>query len=63
MAEAVPEVRVIGSGGVGRPEDIVALSETGTVGVIVGKALYAGTVDLREAIQCLASIPGSGSRR
>jgi phosphoribosylformimino-5-aminoimidazole carboxamide ribotide isomerase len=60
MAEAVPEVDVIASGGVGRVEDIVALAETGTVGVIVGKALYAGTVDLGEAIQRLAA--GSGSR-
>jgi phosphoribosylformimino-5-aminoimidazole carboxamide ribotide isomerase len=55
MAEAVPELGVIASGGVGAPGDILALATTGTVGVIVGKALYAGTVDLAEAIDTLAA--------
>jgi phosphoribosylformimino-5-aminoimidazole carboxamide ribotide isomerase len=55
MAEAVPEVGVIASGGVGRPGDILDLSSTGTVGVIVGKAIYTGNVDLAEAIRSLAA--------
>ncbi len=53
MAEAVPEVGVIASGGVGQPQDILDLAHTGTVGVIVGKAIYTGAVDLAAAIASL----------
>jgi phosphoribosylformimino-5-aminoimidazole carboxamide ribotide isomerase len=55
MAEAVPDVAVIASGGVGAPGDILALVNTGAVGVIVGKAIYTGNVDLAEAIKALAA--------
>jgi phosphoribosylformimino-5-aminoimidazole carboxamide ribotide isomerase len=44
---------VIASGGVGRLEDIVALrglESEGVVGVIVGRALYTGSIRLAEAI-------------
>jgi phosphoribosylformimino-5-aminoimidazole carboxamide ribotide isomerase len=40
---------VIASGGIGRPEDISAVARTGAAGVIVGRALYDGRVDLVEA--------------
>jgi phosphoribosylformimino-5-aminoimidazole carboxamide ribotide isomerase len=53
MAQAVPSVGVIASGGVGQPRDILDLAQTGTVGVIVGKAIYTGNVDLAAAIQSL----------
>ncbi len=55
MAEAVPSVAVIASGGVGKPADILDLTETGTVGVIVGKAIYTGNVDLAQAIHAVAA--------
>ena len=55
MAEAVPEVAVIASGGVARIGDVLELAHTGTVGVIVGKAIYTGDVDLAEAIQAIAA--------
>ena len=55
MAEAVPSVAVIASGGVGRPQDILDLASTGTVGVIVGKAIYTGNVDLAASIAALAA--------
>jgi phosphoribosylformimino-5-aminoimidazole carboxamide ribotide isomerase len=45
---------IIASGGVSSLEDIRrirALEEKGVVGVIVGKALYEGTIDLPEAIR------------
>jgi phosphoribosylformimino-5-aminoimidazole carboxamide ribotide isomerase len=54
MAEAVPDVAVIASGGVGALRDVLALASTGTVGVVVGKAIYTGDVDLGEAIQAVA---------
>lgn len=50
MASAVG-ADVIASGGVGNVQHIKELSDTGVEGVIVGKALYAGTVDLKEAIK------------
>ena len=60
MAEAVPGVAVIASGGVGALDDVLELAGTGTVGVIVGKAIYTGNVDLREAIQALAALADTG---
>jgi phosphoribosylformimino-5-aminoimidazole carboxamide ribotide isomerase len=63
MAEAVPDVAVIASGGVGAPGDILELARTGTVGVIVGKAIYTGNVDLAEAIQALRARQAEGSNR
>jgi len=55
MAEAVPEVGVIASGGVAQLADILELAQTGTVGVIVGKAVYTGNVDLAEAISAVTA--------
>lgn len=42
---------VIASGGVSRVEDVRRLVETGAEAVIVGRALYEGTVGLAEAIE------------
>jgi phosphoribosylformimino-5-aminoimidazole carboxamide ribotide isomerase len=55
MAEAVP-VPVIASGGVASLEDIGRLQTevAGIEGVIVGKALYEGRIDLRAAVSTLA---------
>jgi phosphoribosylformimino-5-aminoimidazole carboxamide ribotide isomerase len=61
MAEAVPDVAVIASGGVGALGDVLELANTGTVGVIVGKAIYTGNVDLAEAIRALAARQPEGS--
>lgn len=47
MRKAVPEVQLIASGGVGSLEHIRALAQIdGLYGVIVGKALYDGKMDL-----------------
>lgn len=42
---------VIASGGISRLEDIERLREAGAEAAIVGRALYEGTVDLREAMR------------
>lgn len=63
MAEAVPSVAVIASGGVGKPADILELAATGTVGVIVGKAIYTGNVDLAEAIQALRALASQNGQK
>lgn len=50
MASSV-NADVIASGGVGSIEHIKELIPTGVEGVIVGRALYTGNVDLTEAIK------------
>ncbi|MFN8636404.1 MAG: 1-(5-phosphoribosyl)-5-[(5-phosphoribosylamino)methylideneamino]imidazole-4-carboxamide isomerase [Chloroflexota bacterium] len=60
MAEAVPEIAVIASGGVGALQDVLDLAATGTVGVIVGKAIYTGNVDLGEAIRAVTTGQNAG---
>lgn len=62
LAEAV-SIPIIASGGVSTIQDIenlLPLEAFGVVGVITGKALYAGTLDLRDAIRLTAKKP-SGS--
>ncbi len=44
-------VETIASGGVKDIEDIEALMDSGIDGVIIGKAFYEGTIDLREAFR------------
>ncbi len=53
LAEAV-SIPVIASGGVSTIEDIknlLPLEEAGVIGVITGRALYSGTLNLKEAIK------------
>ncbi|WP_250544998.1 1-(5-phosphoribosyl)-5-[(5-phosphoribosylamino)methylideneamino]imidazole-4-carboxamide isomerase [Synechococcus sp. LA31] len=55
MAEA-SSIPVIASGGIGRLEDILSLlsiAPLGVEGVIVGRALYDGAVDLAEALEAI----------
>ena len=49
MAAAV-DVAVIASGGVTRDSDIAALKATGVAGVIIGKAIYTGAVQLKNVM-------------
>ena len=53
------DVEVIASGGVGQLHDLVALAAlredgSGIGGIILGKALYEGTVDLEDAVRAMA---------
>lgn len=52
MAEMAEKtgLNVIASGGVGREDDLEALSHAGVEGAIVGKALYTGKIDLAEVV-------------
>ena len=57
-ALATTEVDVVASGGVGRPSDLTDLADLAVAGrrlagIILGRALYEGTVDLATAIQAL----------
>jgi phosphoribosylformimino-5-aminoimidazole carboxamide ribotide isomerase len=44
---------VIASGGVGTSEDVLRLQETGVEGVIIGRALYDGRIDLADLLERL----------
>lgn len=44
-------MEIIASGGMSVPADVTAVKETGAAGVIIGKALYTGGIDLFEAIK------------
>ncbi len=57
LAEAT-RLHVIASGGVASLEDVQQAYDAGLSGIIVGRALYEGRVDLREALR----IGGAGSR-
>ena len=62
QATSIP---VIASGGVSRIEDtehIMDLETDGVIGVIVGRALYTGHIDLEEAIRVTQNFPSPGGR-
>jgi phosphoribosylformimino-5-aminoimidazole carboxamide ribotide isomerase len=44
-------INVIVSGGVSSMDDLYAARDIGAGGAIVGKALYGGAIDLREAVR------------
>ena len=48
------EVEVIASGGVTTADDVRRLADAGAAGCIIGRALYEGTLDLREALAAAA---------
>lgn len=47
-------IEVIASGGVSKLEDIKNLKDTGVAGVVVGKALYTGDINIAEAVKIAA---------
>ncbi|NOY99174.1 MAG: 1-(5-phosphoribosyl)-5-[(5-phosphoribosylamino)methylideneamino]imidazole-4-carboxamide isomerase [Chloroflexi bacterium] len=51
LAEAAG-LSAIASGGVASLDDVRRVREAGLSGVIVGRALYEGQIDLKEALQC-----------
>ena len=48
IIQEFPELHFIASGGVGQLDDIYKLEEIGCSGVIIGKAIYEGRIDLKE---------------
>ncbi|MBW1678889.1 MAG: 1-(5-phosphoribosyl)-5-[(5-phosphoribosylamino)methylideneamino]imidazole-4-carboxamide isomerase [Deltaproteobacteria bacterium] len=60
MVAQTVSIPVIASGGVATLKDIVnimPLAEDGVMGVITGRALYEGTIDLAEALQVVKKAP------
>ena len=57
LARALP-IPVLASGGVGALDDLVRLATVpGVEGTVVGRALYTGAIDLRDAIARLGTAP------
>ncbi|MGN0658943.1 MAG: 1-(5-phosphoribosyl)-5-[(5-phosphoribosylamino)methylideneamino]imidazole-4-carboxamide isomerase [Emergencia sp.] len=56
-------VDIVASGGVSSMEDVRALAEMGICGAIIGKALYTGDIDLKEAISAAACTDGGTDGR
>ena len=48
IVKQFPALRLIASGGVGTMDDIYSLQETGCKGVIIGKAIYEGRLNIGE---------------
>jgi len=46
-----PRIGVIAAGGVGSLKDLAVLSQIGVQGVVIGKALYEGVFELKDAIK------------
>ena len=46
-------MNITASGGVSSMDDVLALSEMGLYGAIIGKAYYTGAIDLREAVNAV----------
>jgi phosphoribosylformimino-5-aminoimidazole carboxamide ribotide isomerase len=51
LAEAT-RLRVIASGGVASLKDVERVRSAGLSGIIIGRALYEGQIDLKEALEC-----------
>lgn len=47
------QIKLIASGGITTIDDVIKLSEMGCEGAIIGKAIYEGTIDLKELMQLL----------
>jgi phosphoribosylformimino-5-aminoimidazole carboxamide ribotide isomerase len=50
VARSAPGIGILGSGGVGTLDDLIALAATGVEGAIVGRALYEGRFDVAQAV-------------
>ncbi|MGI8883357.1 MAG: 1-(5-phosphoribosyl)-5-[(5-phosphoribosylamino)methylideneamino]imidazole-4-carboxamide isomerase [Pyrinomonadaceae bacterium] len=48
ILSALPQLKLIASGGVSKIEDVYELEKIGCAGVIVGKAIYEGKISLQE---------------
>ncbi len=53
---ATSPARIVASGGIGSPDDILATRTAGCRGAVVGRALYEGRIDLRRTLARLAQV-------
>jgi phosphoribosylformimino-5-aminoimidazole carboxamide ribotide isomerase len=48
MTAAFPAAAIIASGGIARAADLVSLLPSKVIGIVIGKAIYEGTISLEE---------------
>ncbi|MDP3976017.1 MAG: 1-(5-phosphoribosyl)-5-[(5-phosphoribosylamino)methylideneamino]imidazole-4-carboxamide isomerase [bacterium] len=48
LVQTYPQLNIVASGGVSCPEDVRKLEEIGVAGVIIGKAIYEGKINLQQ---------------
>ena len=53
-----PDAEVMAAGGIARMDDLRSLVDVGIDGAVIGRALYEGTIDLREALAAFHEISG-----
>ena len=51
LVREFPSIRIVASGGVSTLDDVRALKKMNVFGAILGKALYTGAIELREAVR------------
>lgn len=56
MVKAFPTLNITASGGVSSLDDVKKLNEMNLYGAILGKALYTGNIDLREALKITGEV-------
>jgi phosphoribosylformimino-5-aminoimidazole carboxamide ribotide isomerase len=49
-----PDIRIMAAGGISSLEDILFLKQAGVDGAVLGKSLYEGRINLKEALEVLA---------
>lgn len=49
-----PGIRIMAAGGISSLEDILSLKQAGVDGAVLGKSLYEGRINLKEALEVLA---------
>ena len=52
LSDRFPKITFLASGGMRTTEQVKTLKSAGIGGAIIGKAIYEGTLDLKEALQC-----------
>ncbi len=57
LIDFLPTAEIIASGGVSRFDHIMRLRDLGASGAIVGRAVYTGDIDLKQALSELAKLP------
>ncbi len=59
IMEQHPEINLIASGGVSKPDDVKRLKEIGCAGAIIGKAIYEHLITLQELAALNSKLPNS----
>ncbi|MFP4481356.1 MAG: HisA/HisF-related TIM barrel protein [Thermovirgaceae bacterium] len=54
LKEDFPRIRIMAAGGISSLKDLLSLEQAGVDGAVLGKSLYEGRINLKEALEVLA---------